>query len=158
MFGEGVVNDAVSILIYQAMEKIIEENRESGEEFSIGARDIGVAFGNFLYLSVVSIIIGVAFGLFSAFVLKNVKTMKEHPVMEIFFLLLASYLCYVIAEMSAFSGIMTIFCCGFTMSHYAYYNISEESKNGSVLTVSTLGYAAEAFLFTYLGLGIFGIN
>ena len=84
--------------------------------------------------------------------------MQEHPIMEIFFLLLTSYLSYVLSEMFNFSGIMTIFCCGFTMSHYAYYNVSDEGKNGSVLTVSTLGYAAEAFLFTYLGLGIFSID
>jgi len=41
------------------------------------------------------------------------------------------------------------------MSHYTYHNISEDSKVGSVISISTFGFAAEAFLFTYLGLSIF---
>lgn len=44
------------------------------------------------------------------------------------------------------------------MSHYVYHNISDEAKTGSVWTVSTLGYAAEAFLFVYLGQTIFSID
>ena len=70
LFGEGVVNDAVAILIYQAMEKIIEENEKSGDKFTITGSDIGVAVGNFLYLSIVSVLIGVAFGVLTAVVLK----------------------------------------------------------------------------------------
>ena len=77
LFGEGVVNDAVAILIYQAMEKIIEENEKTGDKFTITGKDIGVAFGNFLYLSVVSILIGVAFGVLTAAVLKFGKLLHK---------------------------------------------------------------------------------
>ena len=41
------------------------------------------------------------------------------------------------------------------MAHYSYHNVSEDSKVGSVIAISTFGFAAEAFLFTYLGLSIF---
>jgi solute carrier family 9 (sodium/hydrogen exchanger), member 6/7 len=41
------------------------------------------------------------------------------------------------------------------MSHYSYHNVSDDSKLGSVVAVSTFGFAAEAFLFVYLGLSIF---
>jgi NhaP-type Na+/H+ or K+/H+ antiporter len=53
---------------------------------------------------------------------------------------------------------MTLFCCGFAMGHYAFKNLSAKSKIGSVLAIETIGHGAEAFLFTYLGLCIYGID
>ena len=47
---------------------------------------------------------------------------------------------------------MTIFCAAFTMSHYAYYNISEKSKHATSIVFKTTGFIAEAFVFGYLGM------
>jgi len=44
------------------------------------------------------------------------------------------------------------------MSHYTFHNVSKEAQAGSVVAINTLGHATEAFLFIYLGLGIFTIN
>lgn len=38
------------------------------------------------------------------------------------------------------------------MSHYAYHNISKESKLGSFLSIETISNLAESFLYVYLGL------
>lgn len=56
------------------------------------------------------------------------------------------------------SAIMALFVCGITMSHYTFHNISEPSQKGSVMTINTLGHAAEAFLFIYLGIGIYSTD
>jgi len=50
-------------------------------------------------------------------------------------LFVIAYLSYVLAETLNLSGIITLFCCGFIMNHYTYYNMSEESKSGSVLCI-----------------------
>ena len=44
------------------------------------------------------------------------------------------------------------------MSHYTFHNISEPSQKGSEMTINTLGHAAEAFLFIYLGIGIYSTD
>lgn len=44
------------------------------------------------------------------------------------------------------------------MSYYTLYNLSNKSQKGSQLAVETLGNAAEAFLFAYMGLTLFGIE
>jgi hypothetical protein len=44
------------------------------------------------------------------------------------------------------------------MAHYAFKNLSAKSKIGSLLAIETIGHGAEAFLFTYLGLCINGMN
>lgn len=81
----------------------------------------------FFYLSAASIAIGIIFGLLSAFITKRIVTLKEHPVREIIMIFILAYLSYMISEILDFSGIMTLFCCGFTMNHYTYYNLSKES-------------------------------
>lgn len=40
------------------------------------------------------------------------------------------------------------------MSYYTFFNLSSKSRKGSQLTVETIGHAAEAFLFTYMGLSL----
>jgi NhaP-type Na+/H+ or K+/H+ antiporter len=62
------------------------------------------------------------------------------------------------SEMFGFSGVITLFCCGLTMSYYAFQNLSPKSKISSTLAIETIGHPAEAFVFTYLGLGIYGMQ
>ena len=159
LFGEGVVNDGVSILLFKAVEKVIaSQGASAGDTFSITSDQVFGTLLNFLIISVVSILMGLAFGLFSAFVFKRLPSLNHHPVEEIFLIILIAYLSYLVAEMAEMSGIMSLFVCGVTMSHYSYHNISKESQSGSVLLSNTLAHLAEAFLFTYLGLALFSIN
>mmetsp|Transcript_2634 Transcript_2634/g.2522 ORF Transcript_2634/g.2522 Transcript_2634/m.2522 type:complete len:113 (+) Transcript_2634:565-903(+) len=111
-------------------------------------------FVHFVVLSFFSIVIGVAFGLLCAFIFKSLSDLEKHPVREIFLVLLFSYASYISSELLGFSGIMTLFCCGFAMGHYAFKNLSAKGKIGSVMAIETIGHGAEAFLFTYLGLCI----
>jgi NhaP-type Na+/H+ or K+/H+ antiporter len=158
LFGEGVVNDAAAILIYQAVVEMIESSTHSSSSESnlpITAGLIGKTVWNFIYISFLSILLGILFGLISAFVSKFFTSFRESPPKEVFLILLFSYLSYILSEMWGMSAIMTLFVCGVMMSHYTYHNISEESKKGSVMTINTMGHAAEAFLFIYLGIGIY---
>mmetsp|Transcript_24259 Transcript_24259/g.26936 ORF Transcript_24259/g.26936 Transcript_24259/m.26936 type:complete len:189 (+) Transcript_24259:514-1080(+) len=129
---------------------------------SIGDEDIPITVGivgktiwNFIYISISSILLGVAFGLISAAISKYFTSFKESPPKEVFLIILFSYLSYILSEVFGMSAIMTLFVCGVTMSHYTYHNISEASQKGSVMAINTLGHAAEAFLFIYLGIGIY---
>lgn len=140
LFGEGIVNDAVSILIFTTVQNVFGKKHEeeiemrylhddeSGgyqQEIDIKWADIGLALLHFVYLSVVSIAIGLLFGALSALITKKLTHFKEHPAREITLLFVLAYLSYLISETLALSGIITLFCCGFTMNHYTYYNMSE---------------------------------
>lgn len=164
LFGEGVVNDAVAILIFKSVEKMIEANHHGEhanediidtEGVSIGGKEIGRTALDFFVLTLSSLGVGIAVGLISAFVFKHVNSLSHHPVLEVFLILLFGYSSYLLAELLSLSGIMCLFFCGVVMSHYSYHNVSDDSKLGSVVAVSTFGFAAEAFLFVYLGLSIF---
>jgi solute carrier family 9 (sodium/hydrogen exchanger), member 8 len=155
------VNDAVAILIYKAVqEMIISESRdgESVEEVVITFSTIGKTFLNFVYVSFFSILLGLVIGLISAVISKRMTSIKGHVVKEVFLIILIGYLSYIIGEATGLSAIMSLFVCGVTMSHYTFHNVSKEAQAGSVVTINTLGHATEAFLFIYLGLGIFTID
>ncbi len=76
--------------------------------------------GNFILLSAFSIFVGVFFGLLCSYVFKSMVDLDKHPVREIFLLLLFAYASYMVSETLGFSGVITLFCCGFTMSYYAF--------------------------------------
>ena len=160
LFGEGVVNDAAAILIYQAVVEMILSSKHGdkavgNEDLPITVKLIGTTIWNFIYISILSILLGVAFGLISAAISNFFTSFKESPPKEVFLIILFAYLSYILSEVMGMSAIMTLFVCGVTMSHYTYHNISEASQKGSIMAINTLGHAAEAFLFIYLGIGIY---
>lgn len=142
---------------------MIESNKgESGSNDIINTKGVEISADQilqtvlrFFTLTLSSLGLGIAVGLISAFIFKQVKSLHHHPVLEVFLILLFGYSSYLLAELWKLSGIMALFFCGVVMSHYTYYNISKESKLGSVISISTFAFAAEAFLFAYLGLSIF---
>ena len=136
LFGEGIVNDAVSILIFETIQKVFGKKPSREEEAaSISGSDIGFALLHFIYLSVASIAIGIGFGMISAVITNKLVNFKKHPAREIILIFIIAYLSYMTSEELSLSGIVTLFCCGFTMNHYTYYNLSEDSRNGSVLAI-----------------------
>ena len=73
-------------------------------------------------------------------------------------MLTCAYLSYLISENIEFSGIITLFSCGFTMAHYAYFNMSRVAQKGSKIAVQLVADMSESFLYVYLGLSAFSIN
>jgi NhaP-type Na+/H+ or K+/H+ antiporter len=78
LFGEGVVNDAVSILLFRAVERMIAKDVEEQKTnidysvdhstFQMSFEDISFMFIHFLWLSFCSILVGISFGLLCALV------------------------------------------------------------------------------------------
>lgn len=124
LFGEGVVNDAVAILLFHAVEELIirekqeipdfKYNRKSDQGLNLTTNDMLIMLGHFLVLSVFSIMIGVLFGLLNSYVFKTLRDLDKYHVREIFLLILFAYASYITSEMLGFSGVITLFCCGLT--------------------------------------------
>ena len=85
LFGEGVINDAVCIVLY----RIIKDFTNSGEPFT--ASTPFSMMGSFLNLFILSLLIGVIVGISSSYFLKSMKQIELNRVQEtscIIFLLL----------------------------------------------------------------------
>jgi len=149
VFGEGIINDAVSIILFNTVLKYTKKNSEItwGTPLTI--------LSDFLKLGFNSLFIGLIFALLSSYVLKRFRVFSKNPVMESMMIFCFGYLSYVISEVAHCSGIISLLTAGVVMAHYTWYNLSPQGKQSSFIVFQFLGYATEAFVFAYLGLTFF---
>ena len=89
---------------------------------------------------------------------KKCRFLTHSPVHETLLVFSAGYLAYMLSEVLELSGIITLLSCGITLAHYAWYNLSPQSKQATSLSFEAIGFGAEAFVFVYLGLTCFSYN
>ncbi|KAL5566148.1 hypothetical protein UlMin_029312 [Ulmus minor] len=150
VFGEGVVNDATSIVLFNSVQSI---------DFS----DINAAVAlkllwTFLYLLFTSTALGISMGLISAYIIKTLYFGRHSTDREVALMMLMAYLSYMIAELLNLSGILTIFFCGIVMSHYTWHNITESSRITTKHAFATISFIAETFIFLYVGMDALDID
>ena len=149
VFGEGIVNDAVSIILFNT---VVKQAKGDTEFTSASAAKIG---GDFLLLGIGSLALGLAYGLAISYVLKHARSLTKTPVVECALIFSFAYLAYVSAEIWHQSGIIALLTCGVTMAHYAWFSLSPQGKATSTIVFQFLGFLAEGFVFSYLGLTFF---
>ncbi|XP_027158200.1 sodium/hydrogen exchanger 1-like [Coffea eugenioides] len=150
VFGEGVVNDATSIVLFNAVQSIDFSNIDGLTALKL--------LGNFLYLFFTSTILGIAVGLLSAFGIKTLYFGRHSTDREVAIMMLLAYLSYMVAELLSLSGILTIFFCGIVMSHYTWHNVTESSRVTTKHAFATLSFIAETFIFIYVGMDALDIT
>ncbi|KAM7274380.1 hypothetical protein ACFE04_029044 [Oxalis oulophora] len=144
VFGEGVVNDATSVVLFNAI-----------QSFDLESLNVRIGFdfvGNFLYLFISSTLLGVATGLLSAYIIKKLYFGRHSTDREFALMMLMAYLSYILAELFYLSGILTVFFCGIVMSHYTWHNVTESSRVTTKHAFATLSFVAELFIFLYVGM------
>ncbi|KAJ6821962.1 sodium/hydrogen exchanger 2-like [Iris pallida] len=150
VFGEGVVNDATSVVLFNAI-----------QNFDLVHIDAGIAakfVANFFYLFVSSTFLGAFAGLLSAYIIKKLYFGRHSTDREVALMMLMAYLSYMLAELLDLSGILTVFFCGIVMSHYTWHNVTESSRITTKHAFATLSFIAEIFLFLYVGMDALGIE
>ena len=148
LFGEGVVNDAVCIVLY----RILREFTLSGNEFTSSTPLM--MFSKFLSLAFYSFVIGLLMGCICAYMLKYflTKQIKLNRTQEISIILFFSFISYTFSEELGLSPIVTLLFTGIFISNYAFYNLSFQAREESSVVSRMMSNIAEAFVFTYLGL------
>ncbi|WCJ43190.1 sodium hydrogen exchanger 2 [Euphorbia peplus] len=150
VFGEGVVNDATSIVLYNAVESLNASNIDATIALKL--------LGNFLYLFFTSTALGIVAGLLSAYIIKTLYFGRHSTDREVALMMLMAYISYLIAELLNLSGILTIFFCGIVMSHYTWHNVTESSRITTKHAFATMSFIAETFIFVYVGMDAFDIQ
>ncbi|XP_071695863.1 sodium/hydrogen exchanger 4-like [Rutidosis leptorrhynchoides] len=144
VFGEGVVNDATSVVLFNAVRKINAN--------TLGVKAALRIFLDFLYLFFTSTLLGVTAGLLASYILRGLGFGRHSSVREISLMILIAYLSYMLAELFELSGILTVFFSGILMSHYAWHNVTESSRITTKNTFAALSFIAETFIFLYVGM------
>ncbi|KAF9221745.1 sodium/hydrogen exchanger [Gyrodon lividus] len=146
IFGESLLNDAVSIVMYETLTQF------HGTEIYLSSIFHGI--GIFLLSFSVSMALGVSFGLAMSLVLKH-SSLCLYPSIESCLVALCAYTCYFFSNGLSMSGIVSLLFCGITLKHYAYHTMSHKTQRTTKYIFSTLAQLSENFIFIYLGLSLF---
>ncbi|KAK7055492.1 Sodium/hydrogen exchanger [Favolaschia claudopus] len=147
IFGESLLNDAVSIVMYETLTKF-----HGIDEISVSSIFWGI--GIFLASFSGSMLLGVAFGLAMSLLLKH-SHLNLYPSIESCLVALCAYTCYFFSTGLTMSGIVSLLFCGITLKHYAYHTMSRRTQRTSKYIFSTLAQLSENFIFIYLGMSLF---
>ena len=146
IFGESMLNDAVSIVMFETL------NQLRGSKLSF--LSIFYGFGIFAVVFSFSMVLGVVFGLACSLLLKHTQ-LGAFPELESCVVMLVAYTSYFFSNTVEMSGIVSLLFCGITLKHYAYHNMSLKTQRTTKSSFQTLSSISENFIFIYLGLSLF---
>uniref|UniRef100_A0A915DB13 Sodium/hydrogen exchanger n=1 Tax=Ditylenchus dipsaci TaxID=166011 RepID=A0A915DB13_9BILA len=150
VFGESLLNDAVTIVLYHTF-NAIEEVGPSNVYWT----DYLMAVVAFFWVSFGGILVGIVWAILTGLVTKWATTVS---VVQPLTCLLFPYLAYLFAESLGLSGILAIVVCGMLMKQYIVGNISDQSQVTVNYFMKTLSSSCEAMIFVFLGLSAVSKN
>ncbi|CAI5454913.1 unnamed protein product [Caenorhabditis angaria] len=149
IFGESLLNDAITIVLYRTALNVINYNQNSGGSTLTFGEILYDCFLLFFCVSFFGILIGLV-GAFAGVLL--IKRFSGHQALLPIFQLIIPYILYLIAETFHYSGILACIASSMFMSHYMKSNVCVEMEF-VVFTVSkTFASIAEMIIFIFLGL------
>jgi len=121
IFGEGVFNDIVAIVLFNTVLQL--------QSISFSASTPFLILAQFLSLAIVSVAIGMFFGMLTAFMFKHVRFLTISAVTETFIMLAMGFISYYVAGLTKIlglemSGIISLLTCSIIQGHYTWYNLS----------------------------------
>lgn len=141
VFGESVLNDAMSIVLFVIFTSLLSE----GVTLYLPV----FAVAKFLVVSLGGIFFGLAYGVLASFI---TKYSDVRHVVQPFIVVLCAYLSYITSEIFAVSGIVAILIYGIFSGYYAAYNISSRSRSTLADFAKITSLMAEALVFAQLGI------
>ena len=108
VFGESVLNDGVSIVLFRVFCKFITEE--------VNTMSIAMGFGKFFYICGFSVVTGMLVAAWLSLMLKHGNL--HSYILEASMVLLASYVSFAAAEAMHQSGIIASLFCGIAMNHW----------------------------------------
>ena len=148
VFGESLLNDGVTFVMYQGFKVFTVLSRETAAEV-VEWDHYGLLMLSFITKPVCGIIIGFVNGLTSSFFSKF-STEKSDFLQPLLNLLFAAQ-AYIMAIMFGFSGILSLIAFGLTQQRYTFRNITNTAVVKTRNVVRGFAMVSELFLFFILG-------
>ncbi|XBW35334.1 hypothetical protein QEN19_000900 [Hanseniaspora menglaensis] len=146
IFGESLLNDAISIVMFETCQKFHGKPAKLSSFFE--------AIMSFILTFSVSLIIGFVTGIIVALILKH-SLIRRYPHLESCLIAIIAYQSYFFSNACHMSGIVSLLFCGITLKHYAHYNMSRKTQVTIKYILQLLARLSENFIFIYLGLALF---
>lgn len=146
-FGESIINNAFCIALFKIVSRL---NEKEDKTFTL------IIVWEILYkciiLFIFSTIIGGIIGILFALLLKFIRSFHLNRIQQIGLMLLFAFISYIFCDLIHLSSMISLLSCGLFMSHYAFYNLSYQTREESTLISLSLSTLAEALVFSSLGM------
>ncbi|KAF4523122.1 hypothetical protein B566_EDAN003137, partial [Ephemera danica] len=146
VFGESLLNDAVTVALYSAMVTFTGISKIQGAQY-------GEAVLRLFTAGIGGTLIGMIGGFLTALVTRATRNCR---VVEPLAVLGLAYLAYLISELFHFSGIISIIICGLLQAHYAFKNISHKSYTTVKYFTKMISSTSDSAIFLFLGAELVG--
>lgn len=93
-------------------------------------------------------------GFIVTYTLKKFRSVSHSSVHETFLLITFAMFTYFMSEILSQSGITSLVTCALIEAHYTWYNLSPQGKHVTSVTFQTIGFGAECFVFSFIGLSL----
>lgn len=140
LFGEGIMNDSFSIVLFDIITKYY------------GVFTSWQMIFHFINSFFLSCFIGILIGILCSYFLMKMKKYQLQSVSEISIIIIFAFSSYIIAELSELSAILSLLFCSITLANYAFFNLSYLAREQSCIVVKIMASFCEGFIFAYLGL------
>lgn len=145
VFGESLLNDAVTVVLYRLFEALVSQETIAVEEVFTGV-------AAFFVVSIGGLLIGIFWAVLTAFLTKFTDHVR---VLEPIFVVCMSYMAYLTAELFHFSGIISIVTSAILMRPYVEANISQKSRIPVKYFLKMASSLSETIIFMFLGVILF---
>lgn len=142
VFGESLLNDAVTVVLYNIMNNFVNV-------YQVEAHEIGLGIGSFFTISLGGLIVGVLIGLISSLFTR----WTGH--FGCFLTVMLAYFSYIFGDCLGWSGIITMIGCGLVQADYAFHNISSGALTSIHVIIKEVAEISEAFIFFLIGVQLF---
>lgn len=146
IFGESMLNDAVSIVLFEVALDYVH--------VPVTAGGLAHAAGHFVTVLVGSAFFGYVHGIGGVMVLKGVH-FQQAPHMEIVLAVLFAGASYYLCEFLDLSGIMSLFVAARLIGHHGPQHMSVEAASHAPILFRTMASLAECACFFLLGAAFF---
>lgn len=152
IFGEGVANDIVSIVLFNTVENLQDASFTAATPFIILLQ--------FISLAIVSLAVGIVFGFACCLMFKHMRFLSVSVVTETFLMTAFGFASYFVASLIIIlnvemSGIIALLTFAIIQAHYTWYNLSPQGKATTSVTYEFLGKTAEAAVYCYVGISLY---
>ncbi|XP_064615357.1 probable Na(+)/H(+) antiporter nhx-9 isoform X2 [Liolophura sinensis] len=144
VFGESLLNDGVTVVLYNVMHDINAMD-------NIGIKEVLLGILTFLVVAGVGAMVGVVIGLISAIVTKYTYSVRVVEPIAVF---IFAYMSYIVADIFSLSGIISMIACGVVQMKYTFRNIAPTSATTIKYFTKVLSTATEIVIFLFLGLSL----
>jgi sodium/hydrogen exchanger 8 len=150
VFGESVINDAVGLVLFEALAHLVEI--ESVQQINAGQEVLQFVF-DFSTGFFGSLVLGTVFGLAVALFLKHID-FRHTPILELSIYVTILYAPFVVAELCHLSGIVTCLFTGIAARRYAEPNVSPKSASNADTIFRLTAQLTETLIFLELGMSV----